>query len=79
MTGPEVSRIALGTMTFGAETDEDSARLILDEFMTAGGRLIDTADVYSDGISEEWIGRWLRADPSRRERVVLATKGRFAV
>ncbi|HEY9475483.1 MAG TPA: aldo/keto reductase, partial [Mycobacteriales bacterium] len=46
---------------------------------TAGGRLIDTADVYSDGISEEWIGRWLRADPSRRERVVLATKGRFAV
>ncbi|HEY9390056.1 MAG TPA: aldo/keto reductase [Mycobacteriales bacterium] len=79
LTGPAVSRIALGAMTFGAETDEDMARLMLDEFVAAGGTLVDTADVYSDGTSEEWIGRWLRANPYRREQIVLATKGRFAV
>ena len=74
-----VSRIALGTMTFGAESDEGAAGGILDTFVDAGGTVIDTADVYSDGIAEEWIGRWLRLHPGVRDRVILVTKGRFPV
>jgi aryl-alcohol dehydrogenase-like predicted oxidoreductase len=56
-SGAAVSALALGTMTFGAETDEDGARAQLDRFVEAGGTLIDTADVYSKGTSEEIIGR----------------------
>ena len=77
--GPEVSRLALGTMTFGAESDEAASQEILDVFVEAGGVLIDTADVYADGLSEHLVGAWLRARPGRREQVVLATKGRFPV
>ena len=51
-----VSTLALGTMTFGTETDEDGSRAQLDAFVTSGGNLIDTADVYSDGASEEIAG-----------------------
>ncbi len=77
-TGCAVSRLTLGTMTFGAESTEDVARDQLDAFTDAGGNLIDTADVYSSGVSEAIIGRWLAARPdSVRESVVLATKGRF--
>src|SRR3954465_1557784 len=65
-------------MTFGNETDEDGAHAQLDRFLEAGGTLVDTADVYSGGVSEEIIGRWLAKQGSGvRERVVLATKGRF--
>jgi aryl-alcohol dehydrogenase (NADP+) len=77
--GLSTSRIALGTMTFGAESDEATAFGILDAFVAAGGTLIDTADVYSDGVAERWIGRWLRRHPHLRERLVLVTKGRFPV
>ena len=77
--GLAVSRIALGTMTFGAESDEPAAGEILNTFVGAGGTLIDTADVYSDGAAEEWIGRWLRRNPDLRDGVVLVTKGRFPV
>jgi aryl-alcohol dehydrogenase (NADP+) len=72
-----VSRIALGTMTFGAESDETAAGEILGTFVDAGGTLIDTADVYSAGVAEEWTGRWLRRNAGLRDRVVLVTKGRF--
>jgi aryl-alcohol dehydrogenase-like predicted oxidoreductase len=73
-----VSTLALGTMTFGAESDEDTSHAQLDVFVEAGGTLIDTADVYSTGVSEEIIGRWLRRQPAEiRSQVVLATKGRF--
>ena len=65
-------------MTFGDETDEEGAHAQLDRFVAAGGTLVDTADVYSRGISEEIIGRWLGKQPGDvRDRVVLATKGRF--
>ncbi|MGZ4597291.1 MAG: aldo/keto reductase [Actinomycetes bacterium] len=78
-SGCAVSCLALGTMTFGAETDEAGAHAQLDAFVAAGGDLVDTADVYSAGASEEIIGRWLAARPRDvRDRVVLATKGRFA-
>ena len=77
-SGTAVSSLCLGTMTFGAESSEDVAHAQLDAFVEAGGTLVDTADVYSAGASESIIGRWLAARPSDvRDRVVLATKGRF--
>jgi aryl-alcohol dehydrogenase-like predicted oxidoreductase len=78
-SGCAVSELCLGTMTFGAETDEAGSHEQLDAFLDAGGTFVDTADVYSSGKSEEIIGRWLAARPQDvTERVVLATKGRFA-
>ncbi len=77
-TGCAVSVLALGTMTFGAETEEAAAHRQLDIFVEAGGTLIDTADVYAAGASEEIIGRWLATKPSSAlQELVLATKGRF--
>ena len=76
-SGAVVSSYALGTMTFGAEATEDQSHAILDDYLAAGGNFIDTADVYAAGVSEEIIGRWLAARPEARDRVVLATKGRF--
>ena len=78
-SGCAVSELCLGTMTFGTETDEAGSHEQLDVFLESGGTLVDTADVYSAGVSEEIIGRWLAARPREvTERVVLATKGRFA-
>lgn len=74
-----MSTLALGTMTFGAETDEAGAHAQLDQFLAAGGTLVDTADVYSTGASESIIGRWLGSRADARDQVVLATKGRFAM
>jgi len=74
-----VSSLCLGTMTFGVETNEITAHQQLDRFVEAGGTMVDTADTYGAGRSEEIIGRWFAirtADVT--ERVVLATKGRFA-
>src|SRR3954469_1337582 len=79
-SGCAVSSLALGTMTFGRETDEAGSHAQLDAFVAAGGNLIDTADVYGSGASEEIIGRWLaRQGQDVRRQVVLATKGRFAM
>ncbi|MEV0730168.1 aldo/keto reductase [Polymorphospora sp. NPDC050346] len=76
-TGTVVSTYCLGTMTFGAETDDDEAFAQLDLFVERGGTFIDTADVYSAGMSEQIVGRWFAERPGIRDRVVLATKGRF--
>jgi aryl-alcohol dehydrogenase-like predicted oxidoreductase len=77
-SGCSVSELCLGTMTFGKETDEEGAHAQLDRFVEAGGNLIDTADVYSSGVSEVMIGRWLSdRSPEVADSVVLATKGRF--
>src|SRR5487761_1769446 len=79
-SGCAVSSLALGTMTFGQETDEPEAHRQLDLFAESGGTLVDTADVYGGGRSEEIIGRWLASRPADvTENVVLATKGRFPV
>jgi aryl-alcohol dehydrogenase-like predicted oxidoreductase len=79
-SGCSVSAFALGTMTFGESTDEDEAFAQLDTFVDAGGTLVDTADVYSEGVSETIIGKWLSTRPDEViDRVVLATKGRFPV
>jgi aryl-alcohol dehydrogenase-like predicted oxidoreductase len=77
-TGCVVSRLGLGTMTFGTESDEAVSHAQLDRFVAAGGTFVDTADVYSGGRSEEIIGRWWAArPPDVTDAVVLATKGRF--
>jgi len=79
-SGCAVSSLCLGTMTFGVETDEAGSHEQLDRFIEAGGTLVDTADVYGKGQSEEIIGRWFASRPADvAERVVLATKGRFAM
>jgi aryl-alcohol dehydrogenase-like predicted oxidoreductase len=77
-TGISVSNLALGTMGFGSETAENDAFEILDRFIEAGGNLVDTANVYGAGASEEVLGRWFTNRPADiTERVVLATKARF--
>src|SRR3954452_13118549 len=79
-SGCAVSNLCLGTMTFGAESDEATSHALLDAFCEAGGTLVDTADVYSGGVSEEIIGRWFASRPAEvTQRVVLATKGRFSM
>jgi aryl-alcohol dehydrogenase-like predicted oxidoreductase len=77
-SGCAVSSLCLGTMTFGVEADEAVAHQQLDRFVEAGGTLVDTADVYGGGRSEEIIGRWFARRPADlTEPVVLASKGRF--
>jgi aryl-alcohol dehydrogenase-like predicted oxidoreductase len=78
-SGCAISAFTLGTMTFGHETDEAGSHAQLDRFLEAGGTLVDTADVYTNGVSEEIVGRWLARRPEVRDRVVLATKARFPV
>lgn len=68
-----VSRFALGTMTWGRDTEADDAGAQLKTFLDAGGSLIDTADVYGDGDSEAVIGSLLNGTVPRRE-VLIATK-----
>ena len=76
-SGTIVSTQCLGTMTFGAEADEETSGHILDAFAEAGGTFLDTADVYSRGVSEEITGRWLKSHPEDAHNMVVATKGRF--
>jgi len=72
-SGLVVSRIGLGTMTWGRDTDEDDAASQLIAFRDAGGTLLDTANVYVNGESERVVGRLLK-DVVPREEIVLATK-----
>jgi len=61
-------------MTFGREADEATSKQMVDRFVDAGGNFVDTADVYSQGVSEEITGRAIKA---KRDQIVLATKVRF--
>jgi len=72
-TGLKVSRLGLGTMTWGRDTDEHEARDQLIAFVEAGGTLLDTAAGYAGGASEELIGS-LVGDVVARDEVVIATK-----
>src|ERR1700709_2581379 len=81
-TGLQVSKLCLGTMTFGLQCDEPTSHAILDAAYEAGITFIDTADVYplggghdTAGRTEEIVGSWLAAHPGRRDDIVLATKG----
>src|SRR5690348_14496021 len=69
--GPEVSVVGLGTNNFGRRCDYDQTLAVIDAALDAGITLFDTADIYGQGMSEEYIGRALEG---RRDRVVLATK-----
>ena len=75
-SGLRISRACLGAMMFGHTDDapcsEDESRRIIDAFLDAGNNFIDTANVYTRGQSEEVVGRAIK---SKREQVVLATKG----
>ena len=77
-TGLVVSRLVLGTMTFGLQTDEETSRSILDVATEGGVNFLDAADVYplggglaTVGRTEEIVGRWLKG---KRERFIVATK-----
>jgi aryl-alcohol dehydrogenase-like predicted oxidoreductase len=76
-TGLKVSELCLGAMTFGRESTEDVSVQMLNRFVEAGGSFIDTADVYTQGVSEEILGRWLEGQ--RRDDFVIATKVRFSM
>ncbi len=73
ISGLRVSRLGLGTMTWGRDTDEHEAAEQLSQFVDAGGNLIDTAAAYGAGASEEVLGRLIGAAVPREE-LVLATK-----
>jgi aryl-alcohol dehydrogenase-like predicted oxidoreductase len=77
-SGLKVSRLCLGTMNFGPETEEKEAFRIMDAALDAGIQFFDTANVYGGrehkGWTEEIIGRWFAQGGGRREKVVLATK-----
>ena len=69
--GPEVSVVGLGTNNFGRRCDYERTLAVIDAALDAGITLFDTADIYGQGMSEDYIGRALEG---RRDRVILATK-----
>src|SRR5436190_20646354 len=77
-TGLKVSRLCLGTMNFGPQTDEPSSHRIMDRAHELGINFFDTADVYGgkrgEGLTEQIVGRWLAQGGGRRDKTVLATK-----
>ena len=75
-TGVKVSRVALGTMAFGSDADEATSASIWRAARDAGVNLIDTANVYSEGRSEQIVGRLMSHE---RDQIVLATKAFFPV
>ncbi|MGW2341884.1 aldo/keto reductase [Streptomyces sp. NPDC001661] len=77
-TGLKVSRLVLGTMNFGPQTDEAASHAIMDAAQTSGINYFDTANVYgwgeNKGRTEEIIGTWFAQGGGRRDKTVLATK-----
>src|SRR3954465_8529744 len=77
-SGLRVSRLVLGTMNFGPQTEEPDSHRIMDRAIEHGINFFDTANVYGwkqgEGITEQIIGRWFAQGGGRREKVVLATK-----
>jgi len=77
-TGLKVSRLCLGTMNFGPETDEKTSHQIMDAALDMDINFFDTANVYGwkldEGVTEQIIGKWLAQGGGRREKIVLATK-----
>jgi aryl-alcohol dehydrogenase-like predicted oxidoreductase len=79
-SGLRVSRLALGTMTFGTDwgwgADKQTARDLFDRYVEEGGNFFDTADLYTNGVSETWLGEFV-AERGLRNKAVLATKFSF--
>lgn len=78
-SGLQVSRLGLGTLTWGRETRLEDARPLLRAFAAAGGSLVDTAAAYAAGDAERMIGRMLRAGDVHRDDLVIATKAGFGI
>ena len=82
MTSPIAPHLVLGTMYFGTKTDERTSFHLMDRYVAAGGRVLDTANCYAfwanptgaGGQSERTIGAWLAANPGVREELTIATK-----
>ncbi len=74
-TGLRVSRLGLGTLTWGRSTDEHAAADLLKTFWEAGGTLVDTADVYGDGEAEYLLGRLMEGLVPRRDLVISTKAG----
>ena len=76
-SGLKVTRLALGTMTFGTEwgwgADKEAARAIFNAYVDAGGNFFDTADAYTGGTSETWLGEFI-AERGLRDDAVIASK-----
>lgn len=72
-SGLEISRLGLGTMNWGRDIDEVAAQDLLESFHSAGGNLVDTADVYAEGVAEEMLGHTM-SRLSCRDDLVLVTK-----
>ncbi|UCB47271.1 MAG: aldo/keto reductase [Spirochaetota bacterium] len=77
-TGLKVSEVAMGTQTFGWVTDEKEAHQLLDIFIGAGGNLLDSANIYNNGVSEIILGNWIKKQKNR-DSLVIATKVFFPV
>src|SRR5579871_5034782 len=77
-TGLKVSRLCLGTMNFGPQTNEEDSYAIMDKALDLGINFFDTANVYGwkkgEGVTEQIVGRWWAQGGGRREKVVIATK-----
>ena len=74
-SGLSVSRLGLGTMTWGRSTDFETAREQLRAFVDAGGNLVDTAHGYSDGAAEEFLGRLIDDEVARDELIICTKSG----
>jgi aryl-alcohol dehydrogenase-like predicted oxidoreductase len=72
-TGVKVSPLCLGTMNFGGRSSAVESKKILDHYLELDGNIVDTANVYNDGKSEEAIGQWMK-ERGTRDRIVLSTK-----
>ncbi|PZD72179.1 General stress protein 69 [Acaryochloris thomasi RCC1774] len=76
-SGLRVSRLALGTMTFGTDwgwgADRETASQLFNMYVDAGGNFVDTADLYTNGTSETWVGEFIK-ERSLRDKVAIATK-----
>lgn len=76
-SGLRVSRLALGTMTFGTEwgwgADRETAQSLFNDYVDAGGNFLDTADLYTNGTSETWLGEFT-SERNLRDKMVIATK-----
>ena len=77
-SGLRVSRLGLGTMTWGRDTDEHEAADQLKTFLDAGGNLIDTAAMYGDGDSERVVGGFI-GSLANREDLIIATKAGISI
>lgn len=79
-SGLRVSRLALGTMTFGTDwgwgADKNTARAMFNAYADSGGNLVDTADLYTNGVSEQWVGEFIK-ERTLREQMVITTKFSF--